>query len=116
MRSRIEEFIVPSDSEEVLPEFRGEMTTFAPNARNLVVRRRLASTWRLRRAAVTAAPAPKASNITKRRPGLAPKRRRIMRQNMARLAVCRAAIIRLSGWAPARTAKRGAGEKRCQES
>src|SRR5258707_13819296 len=110
MRSRIEEFIVPWDSEEVLPEFRGEMTTFAPNARNSVVRRRLASTWRLRRAAVTAAPAPRASNITKRRPGLAPKSRRMMRQNMARFVAREPVITRLAGWAPARSATRGGAE------
>src|SRR6266852_6981369 len=94
----------------------GAIITFAPKARNSVVRRRLASTWRLRRAAVTAAPAPRASNITKRRPGLAPKRRRMMRQNIARLLARRSAIIRLAGWAPARTVKRGVAEGRCQES
>src|SRR5882762_5000578 len=98
------------------PESGGAMIMFAPKVRNSEVRRRLASTSRLRRAAVTAAPAPRASNITKRRPGLAPNRRLMMRQNMARLLVRWAAITRLAGWAPACNAERGAGGWRCQEA
>jgi len=58
----------------------GRTSTLGPNLRNSEVSRRLASTCRLRRAAVTAAPAPSASNITKRRPRFAPNRRRMMRQ------------------------------------
>src|SRR5713101_5570046 len=96
--------------------FGGAIITFAPNARNSVVRRRLASTWRLRRAAVTAAPVPRANNMTNSRPRLAPKRRRMMRQNMARFVAREPGIIRLAGWAPAHRAKRGAAEGRCQES
>src|SRR5260370_30189548 len=98
------------------PESGGAMIMFAPKVRNSEVRRRLASTWRLRRAAVTAAPAPRASNMTKRRPGLAPKRRRIIRQNIARLVMRRSAITRLAGWAQAHSATHGAAEGRCQES
>jgi hypothetical protein len=60
------------------------MITLAPKERNSVVRRRLASIWRFRRAAVMAAPAANARRITKRRPRLAVIRRRTIRQNMAR--------------------------------
>src|SRR5882762_38343 len=96
--------------------FGGAIITFVPKARNSVVRRRLASTWRLRRAAVTAAPAPSARRITKRRPRLAPSRRRIIRQNIFRLLRRDAAITHPSESAPARSVKHGAVEGRCQES
>src|SRR4029077_18504194 len=113
-RSRIDSSrVAPEDV--VVPIPRGVTRTLAPKARNSVVRRRLASTWRLRRAAVTAAPAPRASNMTKRRPGLALKRRLRMRQNMARLLVRGSGIIRLAGWALVHIVKRGAAAERCQE-
>src|SRR5271163_2653860 len=63
----------------------GRMMTLGPKARNSLLMRRLASIWRFRRAAVMAAPEPRARRITKRRPGLAIKRRRRMRQNILRL-------------------------------
>src|SRR5213082_1267014 len=53
----------------------GTMRTFGPKARNSVVRRRLASTCKLSRAEVTAAPAPRASSMTKSRPRFAPSKR-----------------------------------------
>src|SRR5207244_4798813 len=93
----------------------GTITTFGPKARNSVVRRRLASTCKLRRAAVTAAPAPSAKSMTKRRPRFAPSNRLIMRQNIALFVARGLVIIRLAGLAPARIAKRGAAEARCPE-
>src|SRR5437660_12335938 len=93
----------------------GTMRTFGPKARNSVVRRRLASTCKLRRAAVTAAPAPSAKSMTKRRPRFAPSNRLIMRQNIALFVARGLVIIRLAGLAPARIAKRGAAEARCPE-
>src|SRR5262249_5636988 len=80
-----------TDSESVSDEENdadfGRMTTLGPKERNSVVRRRLASVWRLRRAAETAAPAERASRMTKRRPRLAKRKRRTRRRNRERLAV-----------------------------
>src|SRR2546429_6004339 len=89
----------------------GTITTFGPKARNSVVRRRLASTCKLRRAAVTAAPAPSASSMTNIRPRLAPSRRRRIRQNIARLVSRSSVITRLARWARARCARRVEGER-----
>src|SRR5215468_6011623 len=71
--------IVPS--EVTLDDF-GKTRMFAPKERNSVVRRRLASVWRLRRAAETAAPAERARRMTTRRPRFAKRRRRMIRRNI----------------------------------
>src|SRR5882672_3172669 len=64
----------------------GVTRTFGPKERNSELRRRFASTCRLRSAAETAAPAERARRMTKRRPRLAKRSRRRMRRNIERLA------------------------------
>src|ERR1700722_3745514 len=81
--------------------FLGATITFAPKVGNSVVRRRFASIWRLSRAAVTAAPAPRARRTTMSRPRLAEMSRRTMRQNMRRDWD----ITRLAGSARVHTAR-----------
>src|SRR5262249_45146836 len=91
-------------------------TTFGPKARNSEVRRRLASTCRLRRAAVMVAPATRASRMTKRRPRCAKSNRRTMRKNIQRLLVEDAGIIRLGGWGRVRSGRRGGAGARSREA
>src|SRR5260221_14716893 len=90
-----------------LLEPRGATMTFAPRARNSVVRRRLASTCKLRRAAGTAAPAPKGKRMGKSRARMGSRRGRMKHQKKDRFLVRRARINRPAGEGPAHNAKRG---------
>src|SRR5258708_18136754 len=64
---------------ETLPELGGVMMRFAPKTRNSELSRRLASSWRLRRAAVPAGPGAKARQTKERRPGVGATRRPMTR-------------------------------------
>src|SRR5882724_6107395 len=87
----------------------GRMITLGPKARNSCATRRLASVWRLRRAAETAAPTESARRMTKRR-------RRIRRRNIERFVVGCVMAIRLEGWERVRSVWRGGAGGRCQEA